>query len=149
MPEYKVDLDESVYSSYKYDDRHGRPVFTVEQGTPFLLKFNIKAWPIPTSSDLFKDGYEVTHSSNRGTIFVGLDKVAIQNVNSRSYAGVYTISSSNTAGTGEFSFQLKVKGTSLLILVCTTCDIQFVFSATRAYTQSVDQSDSSDPSRWC
>ena len=133
MPEYKADLGESVYSSCKYDDRFGRLVFTVEQGTPFLLKFNLRAWPIPTSSDLAKDGHEVGQSSNRGTIFVGLDKVAIQTVNSRSYAGVYTISSTNSAGTGEFSFQLKVKGTSQLthymplMFVYPICDFNFSY----------------------
>ena len=94
---------------------------TVEQGTAFLLKFEVTAWPIPTHVDLYKDGRKVAISQRNGTIFVGLDRVSIPRVDKQSYAGKYKISATNSAGEGHTLFQLKVKGTSSLKpkLLCT------------------------------
>lgn len=115
-PQYEIDLNESVYCSVKYDDTNHRCVFTVEQGAPFVLKLNVRAWPAPSRVVLYKGGDEVQQSSNQGTIFVALDKIVIQNVDRQSYAGIYTITATNDAGTGQLSFELKVQGTSCAII---------------------------------
>ena len=82
----------------------------VEQGTAFLLKFEITAWPNPTEVDLYKDGKKVKISQTNGTIFVGLDRVSIPRVDRKSYAGNYKISAKNSHGEGYIEFKLSVKG---------------------------------------
>ena len=97
-------------SSYSHDEATDKTVIKVEQGRPFLLRFKIKAWPIPTQVDLYKDGKKVKVSPAGGTIFVGLDRVGIQCVDRKSYGGKYTISAKNEEGEGKKAFQLVVKG---------------------------------------
>ena len=82
----------------------------VEQGTAFLLKFEISAWPNPTEVDLYKDGKKVKISQTNGTIFVGLDRVSVPTVDRKSYAGNYKISARNSHGEGHIEFKLSVKG---------------------------------------
>ena len=88
----------------------GKNIITAEQGTPFLLKFEISARPIPADVDVYKDGKKVQISHANGTIFVGLDRFSIPIVDRKSYGGKYTISASNSHGEGHVTFQLKVKG---------------------------------------
>ena len=83
---------------------------TVEQGTPFYLKFEISAWPNPSHVDLYKDGRKVNISQENGTIFVGLDCISIRTVDRQSYTGRYKISASNRHGEGHAVFQLNVRG---------------------------------------
>ena len=109
-PTFKINWKDSKCSSYNATNN----TITVEQGTPFLLKFEVTAWPIPTHVDLYKDGRKVAISQTNGTIFVGLDRVSIPRVDRQSYAGKYTVSARNSAGEGQTSFQLKVQGTSSL-----------------------------------
>lgn len=94
-----------------HDEKQSPMLITVEQGTPFLLKYNIHAWPIPTDVTLKKDGTEVKVSHDSGTIFAGLDKIGIKCVDMKSYAGIYTISATNSEGTGEMSFRLEMTRT--------------------------------------
>ena len=117
-PTYEIVWGKSSYTSYKHDDRHGRYVITVEQGTRFLLRFNITAWPTPTSVNLKKNGKDIKVDPDNGTIFLGLDRVGIQHVDRKSYAGVYTVSATNSEGTGKMSFELKVKRTLTNNITC-------------------------------
>ena len=82
--------------------------FTVEQGSRFYLQFNLTASPFPTRAELYKDD-KLVESTRNGTIFVGIDRVGIQSVDRQQYAGRYKIISSNDAGHGEISFNLKVQ----------------------------------------
>ena len=86
----------------------GKKTITVEQGTPFTLKYVITAWPTPTKVDLYKDGKRV-HTDR--AISVGLDRFSIRTVDRQSYAGKYTISARNREGEENFTFKLNVKGT--------------------------------------
>ena len=108
-PSFKINWDESVKTSYT-SDGNDENIITVEQGTPFLLKFEFSAWPIPNHVDLYKDGRKVNISQSNGTIFVGLDRVSIPRVDKQSYAGKYKISATNSAGEGTRKFELKVRG---------------------------------------
>ena len=111
-PQYTIDLDNSKYSSRSFDRRKNEYIFTVEQGCRFYLQLNLTASPFPTRADLYKDG-NLVESTRNGTIFVGIDRMGIQSVDRQAYAGSYKIVSSNDAGHGEISFQLKVQGMSM------------------------------------
>lgn len=101
-------MESSTYASTSFDRRKDEYTFRVEQGCRFYLQFNLTASPFPTRADLYKDGRLVESTSN-GTIFVGIDRVGIQSVDRREYAGSYRLVSSNDAGCGEISFHLKVQ----------------------------------------
>ena len=107
-PCYTIDLDRSQYQTKDYDSCKNQHIFTVEQGRRFYLQLNLTASPFPTRADLYKDGW-IVQSTAMGTIFVGVDRRGIQSVDRQAYAGTYTIRSSNDAGCGEISFQLKVQ----------------------------------------
>lgn len=107
-PHYTIDFDRSQYQAKEYDYRKNQHIFTVEQGRRFYLQLNLTASPFPTRADLYKDGL-IIQSTATGTIFVGVDRMGIQSVDSQAYVGTYTIRSSNDAGYGEISFQLKVQ----------------------------------------
>ena len=106
VPTFKINWKDSVCSQHNPNNN----TVTVEQGTPFFLKFEITAWPIPTHVDLYKDGQKVQISHTNGTIFVGLDRVSIPRVDRQSYAGIYKISARNSQGEGHEEFTLNVKG---------------------------------------
>ena len=106
-PQYTIDFDRSQYQT-KECDWKGQHIFTVEQGRRFYLQLNLTAYPLPTRADLYKNG-QIVQSTPMGTIFVGVDRMGIQSVDRQAYAGTYTIRSSNDAGYGEISFQLKVQ----------------------------------------
>ena len=104
-PAYDINFKKSKYSSYKYiNDEH---VFTVEQGTPFYLKLNLTANPMPKTDKSYRNGQELSYSPT-GQIYIGMDYMRIDSV-IPSQAGCYTISSSNFMGGGSLTFQLKVK----------------------------------------
>ena len=107
-PHYTIDLGRSHYLTKEYDYLKSRYIITVEQGCRFYLQLNLTASPFPTRADLFKNG-QIVESTAKGTIFVGIDRMGIQSVDRQAYAGTYTIRSSNDAGYGEISFQLKVQ----------------------------------------
>ena len=107
-PTYTIDLERSKYLTYDYDYWKNQYTFTVEQGCRFYLQLNLTASPFPTRADLYKDE-QIVQSTAMGTIFVGVDRMGIQSVDSQAYAGSYMIRSSNDAGYGEISFQLKVQ----------------------------------------
>ena len=102
--------------AFKYKDYNkDEYIFTVEQGCRFYLQLNLTASPFPTRADLYKNG-QLVESTRNGTIFVGLDRVGIQSVDRKAYAGNYKIVCSNDAGHGEYSFQLNVQGTLIQLL---------------------------------
>lgn len=107
-PYYTIDLGQSQFLGKSYDCKNSQYTFTVEQGCRFYLQLNLTASPFPTRADLFKNG-QIVESTRMGTIFVGIDRMGIQSVDRKAYEGTYTIRSSNDAGSGEISFQLKVQ----------------------------------------
>ena len=109
---YKVDLENSVCTSHRYDYYNERYIFTVEQGTRFFLKLKLTADPMPSCAELYKSGREV-RSSSYATIFFSIDRMCIQTVYGSAYEGVYTLVTKNTYGEGKISFELKVKGKKL------------------------------------
>ena len=120
-PEYTgVDTESSKYASHKYENN--QLVFTVEQGTQFYLKLNLKANPWPTSYSLSKDGNQLQLLPARGggggpgTIYVNVDSFNIQSVQNDD-AGTYTLSCSNRVGNASFSFRLRVEGKALILIV--------------------------------
>ena len=99
-----------MYTSKSLNYSGSEYIITVEQGRRFYLALNHNAWPCPTKVDLHKN-YRLVESSPKGTIFVDVDRMGIQIVDRQAYEGHYTIKSTNKVGTGEISFQLKVKCT--------------------------------------
>ena len=110
-PVYNIDFNNSVYTHYVVqNDQH---VFIVEQGARFVLKLTLSANPMPTSSNLYKNG-QLLHRSPLGTIYLSLDTVSIQTVQN-SHDGNYMITCSNIMGEGRLSFQIRVVGKPLLL----------------------------------
>ena len=105
-PVYRIDFDNSKYSSYKYSNNEH--VFTVEQGTQFNLRLHLTANPMPTYDTLYRNSQEVPESSN-GVIYTGVDYMRIDSV-TPSQSGYYRLSSSNFMGEGSISFRLNVEG---------------------------------------
>ena len=104
-------LNAADSTDHYYDRRQGQYVFNVELGGRFYLKLNILTSPSPAKADLIKNG-KIVKSTKNGTIYVDIDRMGIQTVDRRAYAGNYTIRSYTDYGAlyGEFSFQLVVNG---------------------------------------
>lgn len=95
---------------------------------------------------LYKDG-KLVESTSDGTIFVDVDRMGIQLVDRKTYSGRYTIQCSNTAGTGEITFYLKVQGKYQGYIVY--CNTRFIITIeTGGYVQRVEPLDGRDPTRW-
>lgn len=95
-------------TSSRYEIINNQHIFTVVQGSRFYLKLNLSANPPPNNDSLSKNG-TVLQRSPWGNINLGVDSVNIQTVQFTDEAK-YTISCSNSMGTANFSFQLKVVG---------------------------------------
>ena len=115
-PQYEINFENSQYASKSFDRWKNEYTFTVEQGSRFYLQFNLTASPFPTRADLYKDG-NLVESTRNGTIFVGIDRIGIQSVDRQQYAGRYRIFSSNDAGHGEISFNLKVQRKIIKLII--------------------------------
>lgn len=115
-PQYTIDLNHSTCSFHSVDRRKNEYTFTVEQGCRFYLQLNLTASPFPTRADLYKDG-KLVESTRNGTIFVGIDRIGIQSVDRQAYAGSYRIVSSNDAGHGEITFNLRVQGMNVWLRI--------------------------------
>ena len=122
-PKYEFAFDTVDPPTYTYQDlQRNIPVFVVEQGRRFYMRFKLSAYPWPTHTDLFKDG-KLVKSTSRGTIFVSADSIGVQLVDKKSYTGVYTIRSRNEMGSGEITFQITVNRKLIFELLGTTCNI--------------------------
>ena len=103
-PQYILDS----INSTRHSVENGEVVFPVEQGTRFYAKFTLTASPMPTGSNLYKNG-QLLQRSPFGTIYLETDSVEIRSVQ-KSHEGNYTISCVNVMGEGRFSFRLRVVG---------------------------------------
>ena len=105
---YSIDFNNSQHGPYQCVNKEC--VFTVEQGSRFYLKLNLRANPMPTTVTAFQNGQELVPDP-LGTIYVGVDYMRINSV-TQSHTGLYQMSTRNIMGEGSITFRLNVQGKS-------------------------------------